>query len=1202
MDAIGYKLTRSLPWGRPTTPEKPRFSFRTLTTFCAAFAIAMLLGLHPGFAQSTAGSIVGTLTDQSGGAVPETKVVLTNVATATTNESITDNSGYYQFVNIPPGNYKITVQKEGFKALTEGPFELQVEGSLRIGLQLQVGSASQTVTVSASSPLIQAETTSLGAVIDTRETNELPLNGRNPMSLAALVPGVVPQGGSQSNPNGQNPFAWGNYQIGGGFANQSATYLDGTPVNTTYVNLTALIPTQDSLAEFKVDTNNLTADYGHLAGGAIAFSTKSGTNQLHGALWEYLRNKVLNANTFFANNAGQARPSFTQNQYGFNVGGPVYIPHVYNGRDKTFFFVNWEGFALRQGTTFVETVPTAAELTGDLSGLPGSPQLYDPLSTCTNTAGCANGLPYGGRLPIPGNNLANAPQSSINATSLAYLKAFYPAPNTASSTGVNNFTRNASSGGNNYETVVHIDHNISEKQHLSARYTYWSNTNLPIDPYGTGICQDRCTETFSNNNFIIRDSYAISPKTLLDLSLSYMRFVYNRKPSLSSFNFSNLGPGWAALSPSIQFPGPPVMVIQGFDTDGTFNSQGADSTIVNASDNDRIAGNVTRIMGKHTIKFGGEWMRETFNYAQTNISAGNFAFNNAFTSQNANTSVGGAGLASYLLGYAASGNFVEVIETAPVKYYPALYATDEWRVIPNLTLHLGLRWEDDFPWTERHNNQSYFDTTAINPVLANAGINQYPGSMEVVDSSTRSSRRNLNNDLKQFSPRLGLTYAAHPNTVFSLGYGLLWIPQDIGWSSAPNNNPINSFSTPYTASTDSGFTPANIISNPIPGGISAAPGRNGFQPILLGTGVTAVFPNNPYAYAQQWNVGIQQQFGSSLALDIAYAGAKGTHLPYYQLPIGVVPDADLALGAPALQAQVANPFYGVINPGYGLGAKTIPADQLLTRYPQYSEVQIASAGSADSTYNALQVKVQKRFTAGASIGASYTWAKLISDTDTQTAWLESSVAGAYGGFLDPNRPQLEKSLSSNDVRNRATIVYVYDLPVGHGRAFLADTPRAVDTVVGGWGVEGLTTFQSGYPLGFSVNNNLNGFLTGYGQRPNVAPGCNRREYGGSVSRVNQWFNTSCFSQPAQFTFGNEPRNDTQVTAPGIANWDASVFKNFSVDKAERVSLQFRAEFFNLFNRVQFGYPNTSFGASNFGVINSQLNNPRLVQFALRLKF
>ena len=559
---------------------------------------------------------MGTLTDSSGGVVSQTRVVLSNIATANKVEASTDDSGYYQFLNIPPGNYKLEVQKAGFKKLSQGPLELQVEGSLRINLQLQVGEVTETVNVSSATPLIQAETNSLGAVIDQRETTELPLNGRNPMSLAALVPGVVPQGGSQSNPNGQNVFAFGNYQIGGGFAGESATFLDGSPLNVAYINLSSLVPTQDSLSEFKVDTNALTADYGHLAGGAISFSTKSGTNDLHGAAWEYLRNKVLNANTYFANAAGTPRPAFTQNQYGFNLGGPVIIPHLYDGRNKTFFFVNWEGFALRQGTTFTETVPTAAQLNGDLSSLPGAPQLYDPLSTCTNQAGCAGGLAYGGRLPIPGNNLANAPVSKISATALAYLKTFYPAPNTASSSGVNNFTNNASTGGNNYQTVVHIDHNLSDKQHLSGRYTYWTNKNLPVDPLGTGICQDRCGEAFSNNDFVLRDSYAINAKTLVDVNVSYMRFVYNRAPLLSSFNYSTLGPGWAALGTQIQFPGPPVFVINGFDTSNTFNSNGADSVIKDANDNYRAAGNLTRTFGKHTLKVGGEILRQTFNYTQ----------------------------------------------------------------------------------------------------------------------------------------------------------------------------------------------------------------------------------------------------------------------------------------------------------------------------------------------------------------------------------------------------------------------------------------------------------------------------------------------------------------------------------------------------------------------------------------------------------
>ena len=1088
--------------------------------------------------------------------------------------------------------------KQGFKAITREPVDLQVEGSVQINLTMEVGSQSQKVTVTARTPLIQAETVSLGAVVDQRETDEIPLNGRNPMNLTALVPSVVPQGGAMYNPTGQNPFAWGNYQIGGGMANQSVTFLDGSPVNTEYISVTALIPTQDSLQEFNVDTNNLSPEYGRLAGGAINFRTKSGTNNLHGSLWEFLRNKLLNANTYFGNQAGLARPAFTQNQYGFNVGGPVYIPHFYDGRNKTFFFVNWEGFALRQGQTYTETVPTAAELGGDLSEL--QTPIYDPNTTCGASPGvaCAPGEAQYNRQEFVNEKI---PTNLLNPTALLYLKKFCPAPNTTGGPlGVNNFTSNASSGGNNYQTVVHIDQNVSNKQHISARYTNWINHNLGVDPLGTGIFQGSCGGHYNTNNFVFDDTYSFNSRTILDMRVSYLRLVYNRSALLNTYSLTSLGMP-SSLASEVQFPGPPIMSISGFDTAGTFGSQGADSTINNATDDDRIAGSLTKLIGNHTLKFGGEFLRATFNYAQTNISAGDFNFNNSFTAQNPETGVGGTGLASFLLGYPNSGSALEVIPVAAEQLYPGLYANDDWRATPRLTMHLGVRWEDDFPWTERHNRMSYFDTTAVNPLLAAAGIGQYPGSVELVSSSTRSSKTSTNNDYKQFSPRLGLAYEVTPDTVFSMGYGIFWLPTDVAFSLAPSSDSINSFSTPYTASINNGLTPANNISNPFPGGLTPAPGRNpSYQGILLGTGVGEAFPNNPYAYAQQWNVGVQQQIGSSFALDVAYGGAKGTHLPFWSLLTDQLPDADLALGN-ALNASVTNPFYGLINPNYGLGAATIPAGQLLTKYPQYGGVSINGAGQGDSTYNSLQVTAQKRFSRGASIDAAYTFSKLISITDTLTAWLEPAVAGAYGGVQDNNNLKAEKSLSSNDVRNRLVLSYVYDIPVGQGKTYLSNASRMVDYAIGGWGLEGITTLQSGFPLGLNTNQNLTNSFGG-GSRPNYTAGCAKSTSGGAVSRLNNWFDTACFRQPPPFTFGNEPRNDAQLRAPGIADWDTSVFKNFAVDKAGKVDVQFRAEIFNLFNRVQFGYPGTTQGTSNFGIINSQYNLPRIVQFALRVNY
>ena len=1160
------------------------FQWVALLLFCMATVY--------GNAQATNGAINGTLNDPSGGVIPNAQVTLENVGTADTRTAATNDSGFYQFNNLPPGQYRIVVKQAGFKQLTQGPFDLQVDSTLQINLALTLGTTTEVVTVQSSTPLIQAETASLGTVIDQRQTNEIPLNGRNAMNLVALAPSVVPQGQSQQNPNGTNPFAWGNYQLGGGFANQSVTYLDGAPVNTEYLNITSLVPTQDSLQEFKVETNNLTSDYGRLAGGAIQFRTKSGTNHLHGTAYEYIRNKVLNSNNYFGNQAHLPNPSFTQNQYGFNAGGPVYIPHVYDGHNKTFFFVNFEGFSLRQGVPYTTTVPTAAELTGNLADL-GTP-IYDPLTTC-GVAGypaCAAGTPQYSRTQFPN---AQIPANRLNPTALAYAKQFFPAPNIAGAppTGIN-YTTTGSSGGNNYETVAHIDQNVSEKQHISARYTYWKNNNLPTEAFN-GICQDRCAEIFTTNSFVLADDYAFSPKTLLDVRISYLRFFYARTPLLNNFNVTSIGQP-AGLQSQIQFPGPPVMSISGFDPSGIFSSAGADSTIHNATDDDRISGNLTRFIGNHTVKFGGEYLRATFNYVQQNQSAGLYTFNNGFTAQNPLSGVGGLGLASFLLGYPTSANAGVVTPVAAEQLYPALFVNDDWRASANLTVHVGVRWEVIQPFTERHDRISYFEPNAANPILSAAGLGNYTGAIGLVNSSTRGSRSAYNTDYMQFSPRVGVAYQLHPNTVLSAGYGIFWLPNDVEFSSNfPSGDPINSSTTNMVTSINNGLTPANNISNPYPNGLIQPVGRSAaYQSTLLGSGPTENFPNNPYSYTQQFNAGIQQQIGQSLVFDLAYGGAKGTHLPFSAINVNTLPDQDLALGN-ALVAQVANPFYGTISSTYSLGAPTVSAGQLLLPYPQYSGLSSASADLASSTYNSLQLKVQKRFARGASINAAYTWSKLLSNTDTLTTWLESSVPG----IQDPHNLKAEKSLSADNAAQRLVISYVYDLPFGRNQAFLANTPKVVNAVIGGWGLGGLTTLMTGFPLGFGTNQNLTNSFGG-GSRPNYVPGCAKEIKGPATARLGEWFNTSCFTQPAAFTFGDESRLDPTLRGPGVADWDASAYKTFPI--RESVNVQFRAEAFNLFNRVQFGYPGLTQGTSNFGVVTTQLNLPRVLQFSLRANF
>jgi hypothetical protein len=1185
---------------------------------CSLVVALLLLAatIHPSFAQTTFGSIVGTVTDPSGAAIANTQVTLTNLGTNETRTETTIADGLYQFVNLPPGQYSVSVEKPGFKHIVRSPVTVQTQTTTRIDMALEVGQVSQTVEVTAQTPLLTPEQSSLGQVIDERKTNTLPLNGRNPLNLVALVPSVVPQGGSMANPNGQNPFAWGNYQIGGGMANQSMVWLDGSPVNGSYLNITALIPTQDSLQEFKVATNNLSPEYGRFAGGVVNFTTKSGTNDLHGTLWEYLRNRDLDANDFFSNSAGVPRGAFTQNQFGFNVGGPVYIPKLYDGRNKTFFFVDYEGFRLRQGASYTETVPTAQQRTGNLSGLAAAQgvNIYDPLTTCgegPNSPACAPGVATGTRTQFPGNVI---PTSRINPTSLVWLN-LYPMPNApGNAAGVGNWVGNGAQGGNNNETVVHIDQNVSEKQHISARYSYWGNLNLPTDPFGNGVCQDRCTETFNTNNFVLGDTYSFNPTTIMEIRLSYQRFDYNRTPTTLGYNLTQLG--WpASYNSEAAFLDLPVPVINGFDTNSTFGSQGAGSVILDRNDNYRAAGTLTKIVGGHTFKFGGEFLRMTHNYAQTNTPTGIFNFDPGFTAQNAvNTAGSGLGLATFLLGYPDGGSANTPALVAGQQLYPALFAMDDWHVTSKLTVNLGLRWEHAGPWTERYNRLSYFNPVQTNSVLAADGIN-VPGNVDLVNSAGDSYRSNIKPDWKQFAPRVGMAYQAARNTVLHAGYGIFWLPNDVAWDYSPNNNPINTYSTPVLASIYTGVpscypascsttaavtgTGAYTSANPFPNGIIPPPQRSPiYAQTLLGTGVNDPQLSNPYGYAQQWNADIQQQFGNGFLVDVAYGGAKGVHLPIESPQIDQLPDQYLSLGNSLLQ-NVPNPYYPFITaPGSPLSQPTVQQGQLLRPYPEYNGLNYSGEGIGNSSYESLQVKAEKRFSGGASFLLAYTHAKLISDTDTITGWLES---GGVAGWQDWNNLRAERSLASFDVPDRLVASYVLDIPVGKGRKYLANANWYTDAVIGGWGVEGVTTLQSGFPLHLTTNtNNSNSF--GGGQRPNVVAGCNSSISGSITSKLNEYFNTSCFTQPAPFTFGDESRNDPNLRSPGIANWDFSAYKNFALTPENKATLQFRAEFFNIFNRVQFGYPGQALGSSNFGQITSQVNLPRLVQFALRLSF
>jgi len=1219
---------------------------------------------RPLIAQTTYGSIAGFVSDLTGAAIAEAQVSLTNLDTTEKRSQQTGPDGLYSFVNLLPGRYRIDVEKTGFKRFARPEVVVEVGQVVRIDASLPVGDVTQTVEVTGETPLLQSETSSLGQVVEERKANELPLNGRNVFNLVALAPSVVPQGSATGTPVGVNPFGWGNYQVNGSFGNESAEYLDGQPLNIGYINLPVVIPTQDSIQEFKVQTSNLGADWGKFSGGVINLSTKSGTNGLHGAAYEYLRNRVLDANDFFLNRAGKKRPPFTQNQFGANAGGPLVIPHLYDGRDKTFWFFSWEGFRLRTGTAFTTTVPTPAELAGDFSAI--KTQIMDPCGGTVATAVACPGY-TGPTSPFVGNQI---PANRLNPTSLALLK-FFPPANTAGTldptTGIvsNNFTTATSGGGNQNQVVGRLDQNLGTKQRIFFRDTYWNVLDLPVDPLGTGLCADRCSEKYETNAAAVGYNYTVTPTTIVSLNASLSRFAYNRSPKNSGFDLTTIGwpAQYNAAVPSIARTPPTPCVFQ--FTDNIMCTQGQ-SFIQDRNSQFNFSPSVTMVRGRHTVKLGFQLEIGRDNYAQTNVASGAFAFCGSGLA-----CFSGFSFADFLLGFADNPSNVEnhffgqaVVPAlvAGQQIYRGFYADDTYHLTKKLTLNLGLRYDLQGAWSERFNRQSYFDPTAQNWLAnpaASAGLTNVPGLPGLrgdVFLVSPSKRTNIPLEKVNVSPRVGFAYSMDQKTVIRGGYGIFWIPNYVSFGLNPNNDLVNDATTSFTGTVD-GIHPINTINFPFQPEIVPPVGRTlgtlGTQQYATQTVqnfAIANLGNHPAGYVQQWNLNIQRNLPAGFFVSVAYVGSKGTHLALYDSQIDQIGDNFLAQSAPQCAAQsafihnynvahstnfsercsgsppaavvgapqvtalqsVPNPFFdGTTGTAFALSGPTTTAGQLDRPYPQYLGLRLAGQGNYDSTYHSLQVTVERRFAGAGSLLVAYTNAKLLSNADTLTNWLEASS----GSIQNNNNLRGERSLSSQDVPQRLVISYVLDLPFGRGKKYLSDSSGVVEKLVSGWGIDGVTVFQSGFPLVFSNSFANYTTLFGGGSRPNVVSGCNKSSPAHGSGKLNEWFNTACFTSPTDFTFGNESRTDSTVRASGVNNWDVSLFKRTRFGPDEKLGLEFRTEFFNLFNRTQFAPPNTACCAvanpalgqsanSNFGVVSSSAagTNPRLIQFGLKFVF
>lgn len=1147
-------------------------------------------------AQTPTGTIQGTVEDATGGVVPDVKIVIENAATNERRELRTDEAGRYVQPFLPPGTYIVTAEKPGFRIVVQENVKVDVGQNRSLTLKLELGGVAQEIRVQALAPPIDVNTSTVAQVIENKRIADLPLNGRSAFALAALSPGVNPTGG------GATPH------ISGSQTSTSEVQIDGTSTITAGViagmNRLVYEPQVDAVQEFNVQVNGLSAEYGRFAGGVINVVTKSGTNTLHGSAYDYLRNSKLDANNFFANRAGRGKGPFKRNQWGGTVGGPIVIPHVYDGRNKTFFFFGFEGTNARSQSVFSTTVPPDEWRRGDFANLrtaAGAPILiYDPLTGRPDPANPARFI----RTPFAGNRI---PVDRMDPVAVNAMK-YFPAPNTPPinpNTFANNFVTAGSAPSNSYRSDSRIDHNWTSWWRMFGRVSVGWNDAIQFNAFGNAAMPgDGGGITHGANRSVSLDNvFTLSPTLIANVRYGFGRTLYRRDNFGEGFDLTSLG--FPSYLPQVAARN--LLIFPKMDFAGSVSALGQSFTKdVEAYMNHSVLASITKILTGHTLKAGFEYRNFFVNYFQFGSPSSSYNFNSAWVQEEISTpsSTAGFPLASFLLGLPASGSISHSPTFSIAGPYYAGYFQDDWKVTRNLTLNLGLRYEVQVPRTERYNQLSQFVLDAPSPIAgkvpanACAACGDLRGAFVFMDNNRRSQ---LDTNWKNFGPRFGFAYAAGHNTVFRGGYGIMYPPSSAAAGGASLGVTGFSSGTGAIFTNDAMRTVRTYLRDPFPNGFNLPLGRNGGPATNLGLGPgDAVFGGNTAPYVQQWNFTIQRSLPAKIVIEVGYLGSRGVHLIDGDSggdagdPLDQLPAEYMALG-PRLLQVVPNPFFGVItNPTSPLSAPTVEYRQLLRPYPQYTDVSIHRRPQANSIYHAMTLRVEKRFSQGFSFLASYTAGKSIDD-GSAVAWWEGPTARS---FLDHYNRRLERSVSSWDVAQRLVVNYLYELPFGKGKRFLSSLPRSANLIVAGWQVNGITTFQSGTPLIIAVPQN-NTFIYTRSQRPNNT-GRSARVTGGTTDeRINRWFDTSVFSQPPSYTFGATGRTLPDARNPGLRTSDISVFKNNYFGPENRLNVQYRLEMFNAFNTPQFGGPGTLLGSPNFGVITSA-GAARQIQMALKL--
>ena len=1113
-------------------------------------------------AQSFYGSILGTVTDTSGAVVPDATVTVTNIGTNQAQRVRSDGGGKYRIVDLLPATYNVEVRKGGFEQFLVNRVTVEVGAVVRVDARLDVGAVSQTFEVTAEAPLLQADTSAMSQEIEGAQVRELPLNGRDVMNLIALAPGVVP-GGSSAGSTGLNQGTrsanqgWGNYQIGGAIQGQSAEYVDGSPINVLGGNTVALVMAQDAVQEFSVTTSDASADFGRSAGGVVNMTTRSGTNAWHGSVYEYFRNADLNANNFFNNQLGATRPQDNQNQYGVVFGGPI-------KKDKAFFFFNWEGFAEIVGESSPTNVPTQSMRNGVFTN-----PVVDPLGICNIMHD-----PSAGTWTI-----TNLWQGACGDPLAHILMNYYPLPNTS---GAFNWLLTTPITNHQNQYNGRVDYSISPRQRLFGRYTYWALRDTGFSEFNNAGGWPTANGHVINHSqqAVLGDTYSFGPNTVLDLRVTYIREYSPNYPNSVSVDESQFGPAYVALAPQMSIHVLPVFTLNGIHN--LYNFGNITGYSVNWWNTYATNASLIKIIGAHSLQFGTELrLMDQSGTGFDGAGSGDYTYSTTYT---------GDEWASFLMGYPNQIQFGTINTTASYNYYQAYYMTDTWQAKRNLTLSVGLRYELPGAVAERNNKATVLLPHAVDPYT---GVT---GTLTLVDSPLYPHRSTVRPKYDLFAPRLGFAYRLNSNTVIRGGYGIFYLPPDLTGVLA-SSSLVNAATTQINVT---GGLPMPLR-DLYPETLNQPIGRTdpNFMTLYCCTAslknISGPVPEQDFPHVQQWNVTASHQFKGNWMAEIGYSGLDGTHLP------GIGHSLD------ELSSQYYSMGSALLNPTT-LNGIPMTVGQSLRPYPFYSNLSDTVEFYAHSNYNSLQAKLVKRFGSGGTLLANYTWSKNLSNTDTLNAFLEAkpsaqSSTSGEGTIQDYNNLNGEYSLLSYNVNQRAVISYVLNLPFGKGQRFAHKLARPVDLLVSGWSLSGITTFQSGFPLFLTEaqSNPLTQFFGGGALRPDVVAGCHKKIAGSAVSRLNEWFDTACFTFPGNYAFGNEPRVDPTLTSEGVNNYDFAAVKSTNL-WGEHANVQFRAEFFNMFNRVQFAPPVGQQGSSNFGEILSQVNQPREIQFNLRLNF